>query len=191
MAKMRILCITGAWCWRHPQPIWKNLMEALREAFPEADRNIALGEISFLHPWQFSRMNAFCNRMVRKHDIGGDILIVGHSMGGVMGYEIAKRFKHTRVVGVATIFSPHTFLGGMFPKKLGTHVCETGKDIPVVSFQARIDQIVWWGAEHPDAIYHEYVLSDHRFALQYVPSIARKIAQSIRFSFYPHLLECA
>jgi len=190
MAKMRILCITGAWCWRHPQPIWKNLAAALQETFPEAAQEIALEEIHFLHPWQFDRMNAFCERTVRKHDTGGKILIVGHSMGGPMGYEIAQRMEHTQIVGVATIFSPNTFLWSVFPRMIDSKLERVERqDIPVVSFQASLDQLVWWGAEHPDVHYHEYVLSDHRFAIQLFPSIAHKIARSIRMSLYPKMLE--
>jgi|GEM_PF-1963562 len=191
MAKMRILCITGAWCLRHPQPAWTHLIPALREEFPEADPEVCLEEMHFLWPWQFRRMRKFCDQTVDTYDKGGKILIVGHSMGGVMGYEIAQRLRHTRVVGVATICSPHTFLWSVFPKRIGICAHKRSKDIPVVSFEASIDPLVWWGAEHPDAHYHGRILSDHRFALQYLPSVAHTIARLIRASFKSHTYECA
>lgn len=189
MPRLQILCLSGIWCLWHPHPIWRSLKPALRAAFPEADLWITVEEIWLLHPWQFKRMDAFCDEVARKYDTGGYLLIVGHSMGGVMGYEIARRLRHTTVISVATIFSPHAFLWSVFPAMIRSRAQETDREIPVISFQARYDHLIWWGARHPAAKQHEIMKVDHRFMVQWFPSRARKITQTIRAFVFSQMLE--
>ncbi len=175
---MRIIGINGAWSYRNP--IWRNLEEAFCQRFE--CREFVVEEERGCQPWEYARLKRFATKIVQLNDDGMDTLLVGHSLGGVTACAIANQFKYSRVCGIVTIFSPHQFLFGAFPRLLGA----TEKlEVPVVSFGARYDEAVWWGAHHPQARAHFITASNHFSDLVVDSRFAHQIAQESKSVLFP------
>ncbi|HVV38937.1 MAG TPA: hypothetical protein VHD31_01290 [Candidatus Paceibacterota bacterium] len=145
----------------------------LKSRFPHA---AIYEEEVWYSPWETEKIRTFGDSIVEKYDDGVDVLLIGHSMGGLVACAIAPQFSHSRVRGIATLFSGHTFFGGLFARIAGV---PQESSIPIISFQAKIDQIVWWGTRHPRAVAHVDLLSDHLFGMAYVKRYGEVVAKTI------------
>ena len=173
---MRILGINGVWC--HTNPIWNTLVPAFKEKFPDAQ--FVIEEDSGCWPTEVRRMRKFVDHLYDKYDDGVDALLVGHSMGGIYASALANRFQRSTVRGVVTIFSPHSFLGGVFPLVLGV----TPLKAPIVSFRATRDMLVWWGTKHRQSIAHTDLSCDHFVQLSRSKELAEKIADDTKKALF-------
>mgnify|MGYP003394581437 CR=1 FL=1 len=181
---MRIIGISGVWC--NQNPIWNNIVPAFRRRFDPTD--FVVEEESWCHPWEVIRLRRFAERIVEKHDDGTDTLIIGHSMGGVVACAAANRFARSRVQGIVTIFSPHRFLSDAFTHAIGAH---KGVTVPVVTFSARYDTLVWWGAEHPQSVAHIRLPCDHQDDLVRDSRFSEQIAEASHRHLFPGRLAAA
>lgn len=166
---MRIIGISGVWGYRNPV-LW-TMAEAFVAKYPGAW--FVAEEEADCHPWQIGRLRRLTERIVEKYDDGTDVLFVGHSMGGVVACAAAQQFRHSRVRGVVTIFSPHEFLLGIFPALLGAR---GSVPAPLVTFAAWRDSLVLWGARHPHTHAHTVLDSNHFTNLVGNRELARRIA---------------
>lgn len=149
-------------------------MKAFAKRLPDA---VFATEECFYSPWQKTKMLAFAETILKKHDVeGGEVILLGYSMGGVIATAIAPRFKHAKV-RVITLMAPHTFLWGLFSKMLGSSLSSDG-GIDIVSFQGWLDWAVVWGAKHPYARKHRKIFCDHLFGLLFSNRPAEKIADA-------------
>lgn len=166
---MRIVGINGIRC--YDNPIWKNLRPAFADVFPGSEFYVE--EDTGLQPWEVRRIRRFVEYLTQKYDDGDDYLLVGHSLGGVIACGVAARFRKSSVRGIVTVFAPHTFLWGVFPKVVGK--CNDHQ-APILSFTALRDEVVWWGSRHPNAVRHVILPSDHLENLIEDPWLAMRIA---------------
>lgn len=166
---MRVIGIGGIWSSNNP--VWATLGPAFERAFVHAR---FIPDDVFGHPWSFGTFRSHGDAVVRRHDTSGEVVIVGYSMGGVVACAIASAFRRARVHGVVTLYAPHTFIGSFFTAQLGAPRCPP---VPVVSFGARYDEIVWWGARHPCALEHHDMPSTHFIDLLVRDDIADTIAR--------------
>lgn len=139
--------------------LWEYLEEVFAVPFPGAEIII---EREWYWPWEFRKIRKYADRVVEKYDTGEDLILIGHSMGGVVACAAAPRFKKSHVKMVSTIFSPHQFLWRWFSNSIGSNLTENTA-YPIVSFKAQYDPIVLWGSEHPLAVKHTLVECDHYF----------------------------
>ncbi len=175
---MRIIGIVGIWSTETLyKPTWKHLEAAFRKRFPVSTFCV---EYQWFSPWEGERMRNFAKRIVEKHDTDGEeIMLVGMSMGGVIAAAIAPMFKKAKVCKVVTIWSPHTFWGGVFSRMLGSDLKDVGA--PVLSCAARYDWCVIWGAQHPAAKKHIVVATDHLCGVVFSSYPAEQIAEAAIF----------
>src|SRR6266436_1389678 len=119
---MRVVGIAGVWngVFHNQDPMWTNLSMAFKEQFPTSF--FTLEEEHNCQPWEIWRMNRLIIRVIKNHDDGQDILLVGHSMGGVIACACAKRFSRSKVIGIVTINSPHYFPNAIFSQALDARV---------------------------------------------------------------------
>lgn len=139
--------------------LWEYLDEVFAVQFPNVEITV---EREWYWPWQFKKIRAYADRVVEKYDTGEDLILIGHSMGGVVACAAAPRFKKSHVKMVSTVFSPHEFLWRWFSRSIGSDLYESHA-FPIVSFKAALDPIVWWGSRHPSAVKHILVRCDHYF----------------------------
>lgn len=174
---MRIIGISGAWSINNP--IWSLLGPAFIQQFKG---QFVVEEEHNCHPWHIARLSHFAKKIVRGYDDGAQTLLVGHSMGGLVACSIANKFKKSHVCGVVTICTPH-----QFPNRLFAHMFGAGTKVnaPIVSFGAKNDEVVWWGAAHPQARRHITINSDHFFALADDHQLAHSIAQQSKNILFP------
>lgn len=177
---MRLLAINGVWCFQNP--VWNTLIPALRSVLPITE--VAVVEDTGAHPWQITRLRRFRDRIVEKYDDGEVTLIVGHSMGGVTGCAVAGSFRRTCVVGIVSIFAPHTTWGGAFPHLLDG----AGKlPAPIVTFRGRYDELVWWGTKHPESARHTTLRANHFSDLVDFKHNAETIADITEKTLFPKI----
>ncbi len=172
---MRIVGISGVWSNENKNP-WKNLGAAFLDVFPSAQFSVE--EEYFCHPWEIERLRSFTAEVVAKHDDGERLLLVGHSMGGVIACASSPSFKRSPVCGIATIFSPHRSWGGVFTQSLNSRALSA--DVPIVSFAAKYDELVWWGAEHPQALEHIKLHSNHLTDIVHNKQVSETIAKETK-----------
>lgn len=172
---MRIIAIVGIWNFpREYQPLWQHFETAFTEEFPGSHFFLEQEWFSF---WEKSRIRHFSDRIVEKYDDGGkEILLLGYSMGGVIAAAIAPRFRNTPVRKVVTVWSPHTFLGGLFSRMCGSTL--GALPAPILSCQSRFDWFVPWGSKYPNATRHIIVPCDHLFSLLWSKKPANLIARA-------------
>ncbi len=137
-------------------PMWKNLRTASRYAFPGSTFSTTRCWYWHLGLWKAKK---YCDRILRMYDTGEDVILVGHSVGGLLACRLAGRFKKSRVVGVVTINTPFHFHYALFPYLFGGR---KKLHVPVVSFGGTRDWLVPWGTKHPQAIVHTMFDADHQ-----------------------------
>jgi len=148
---MRILCIGGFW--RKEHPILNALETASGSVFPKAEFVIEHEEM--LHPHQVTRIRHFADRLVRQYDDGEELLLMGHSFGGIIVRSIEQRFENSKVVGMSTIFSPHGI-----PFWYALPLPEPSN--PLVTFGGMYDWLVpYWFTQHPRAVGNVLMPTDH------------------------------
>lgn len=166
---MRIIGIVGIEWDPSIGAMWQHIGCAFKAHYPESEMYV---EETLYSLWNIQKMKELVDHIVQKHDTGEDVLLVGHSMGGVLACAAASRFKKSVVRGVVTIFSPHGVCLGIFPRLLGTEELK----VPVVSFGAWYDHLVPWGTEHPQSCSHTRLWTDHYQELYQNKELARQIA---------------
>ena len=166
------------WCDRNP--VWNNLEAAFRRRFHVSE--FVIEEEVNCHPWQVARLRRFADRILERYDDGEETLLIGHSMGGVTACAIANRFRKSRVRGVVSIFAPHRLLGGLFARSLQV---PREMRVPVITFEAQRDRLVWWGAKHPQSVVHTVLATNHLDDLVNDHRHAEKIAEEARKALCP------
>lgn len=178
---MKIVLIAGTWYRKKAyESIWRHLRRSLEERYPGVE---IVAESVWYQPWEIEKISAFNESILKKYDTGEDLVLIGHSMGGITACGIAPKFKMSRVLCIATIFSPHTlgrwipflnFTKQLFPESLPLKTT-------MLSFGGLFDPLVWsFFTKHPKAVHHEVLPSDHRFILGWNPSLGEHIAKVIR-----------
>lgn len=169
---MRIIGINGVWC--NDNPIWNTLRPAFLEQLPGSE--FVVEEEKDCWPYEIDRLLQFGRNIVKRHDTGEDMLLVGHSMGGVTACAIADQFQHSRICGIVTIYSPHSTYLGVFTLLLQASQMLR---VPIVTFGAWKDELLWfgWGTSHPQSKAHTLLKSDHYLDLVQKPAIAATIAR--------------
>lgn len=182
---MKIIMIAGTWY--SPggyAQIWGNLMPALQDRYPDAT---FVYKHAWYQPWDVKKILSVGEQTVLEEDTGEDILLLGHSMGGVTACGIASQFKKSRVRGVATIFSPHT-MGWWLPFLNFKEILypeAPAPQVPVISFGGWFDPLVWFFfTRHPQSVRHTMLLSDHRFMLAWDKRVASLIAETVHDIVY-------
>ncbi len=173
---MKIVMINGIRT--DPLFMWDEFRTEFERVLPgakfvvETEPNCLLREIG--------RFRSFTRRTVERHDTGEDLLLVGHSLGGVLACAMEPLFKKSKVIGIATIHSPHQYFFGICSRVFhaGT-VCA-----PVISFQGLHDWLVWWGTKHPQARRHVRNHADHFNDLWEYSENARMIVNVIMEEFF-------
>lgn len=153
---MKVVCIVGITDCFLKELFWSRIISAFQKQFPGAE---CVVERIWYWPWEFAKIRAFAAKILDAHDVEGDLILVGHSMGGIIAVSIAEQFKCARVRAVTTFFSPHTFLWGYFARGIGSPL--RALRMPVVTFAAVPDHMVWYGRRYPGSIHH-VVFSTHR-----------------------------
>lgn len=174
----KIVLISGIWNRNFHDRLWENLRNSFAKQFPNAE--IVVEGLSY-SPWQIGVIRRFADDILKRHDIGGTALLVGHSMGGVIATTVANKFVRTTIVGIATIFSPHEYLGGFFQKALATN--NPLAPFPVITFQAYWDTMVLWGTKHKESRSHVAINTDHVYGLMRTPQHTDLIARLCRETF--------
>ncbi len=179
---MRIILIAGTWYSKSSyDAIWGNLARELHERFPEAHIYYEQAQYQL---WDIGKIRALGEQIVAEHDCGEEVLLLGHSMGGIIACGIASKFKRSRVRGIVTVFSPHTaghWFGLPVPwldfsRLIFGHT--THLSVPVISFGGLFDPLVpFVFSRHPQAARHANLPSDHRFMLGWNSEIARRIGE--------------
>ncbi len=168
---MRVVFICGILDHKEKDPIWNHLSAAFGSAYQCKTHVMRRWYL----PGAVLSKRTFIHRIVAEHDVRDDVLLVGHSMGGVLACGVAARMQTARVLGVVTIFSPHLLAGNVFLNMVDGHVPE---HVPVISFGATRDGLVWKQyTVHPRACAHLEINTDHQDELIHDPSIAHAIAQ--------------
>lgn len=176
---MLIIGINGVWC--NQNPIWNTLRPAFLKQLP--DSAFVVEEEKDCWPYEIGRLQQFGRDIVERHDTGEDMLLVGHSMGGVTACAIADQFQRSRIRGIVTIYSPHGAYLGIFSLLLqATQILR----VPIVTFGAWKDELLWLGlgTSHPQSKGHTVLKSNHYLDLVQNPAIAETIArESTRLLF--------
>lgn len=154
---MLIIGLSGSWDSHFPQMyLWNTLRDEFKKKIPHARFEV---ERLWYSPWEGEKLRDWEQSLVKKYKrTREEIILVGYSMGGIVAAAMAPKLKNVRAV--VTIFSPHTFLGGMFPWLLDSNANHLD-DIPVISFGGWFDLLVLFGSKHPKAVKHVDVPSDH------------------------------
>ena len=167
---VKVIFMVGILDMPYKDPMWQHLEQEFKKVFPIDE---AVVEHLFYLPWEFEKIRVYAKHVRFSHDTGDDVLIVGHSMGGVLACGIAPQFSKSRVRGVVTIFSPHTYMGGRFSLEFGA----VNIAAPIVSFAATWDAWVPYGARHEKSREHVELKTDHVFGLVQNPQWSRIIAR--------------
>lgn len=164
-----VLGINGVLC--YDNPIWNTLKPAFLRHFPTAQCTVE--EDTGLELWQLRRMQRFMSMVLEKYDRPQtELVLIGHSMGGLFASAIASRLQRAELVGVTTICSPNSNVW-LYPLYLGA---TRRFDAPVVSFGGARDRYVLYGTRHPRAIYHQAIDCDHYESLSCNRQMAEWIA---------------
>ncbi len=178
---MKFILFAGTW-YRgdHYEKIWANLVFALKERYPGAT---FVYKHAWYQPWDIEKIQSLGERAVLDEDTGEDVVLLGHSMGGVNACGIAGQFKRSRVRGIVTIFSPHTMGGWLLPflnfaRMVYPNV--PAPRAPIISFGGWFDPLVWFFfTRHPNAVHHVNVISDHHYMLGLNKGVASSIAETV------------
>lgn len=151
---MKIVYITGACAFQFGEAMWQHYRSAFAAQFPEAEITIAH---TFYFPWQRERVQALEQQVLDTVDTGEELLLYGHSLGGVIACSVATKLKRSSVRAVVTYGAPHKI--GRFYRWLG--VVPQRLSCPVLTFSGTFDFIVpsFW-ARYPGSR-HTTIYSDH------------------------------
>lgn len=134
---------------------WKPFEQCFAKYLPQASFNVATLPDCWVH--QTERMKAFILKTATEYNTGEDTILVGHSLGGVMACAMQVLMRDTCVLGITTIHSPNTYLGSIWPTILhAEHVLA-----PIISYEARHDEVLLWGSRHPKSMLHVKHDSNH------------------------------
>ena len=154
--------------------LWKHLRIAFEEQFPNAEFVV---EHAFYLPWQGEKMRIFADSILKKYDVGDDIILIGYSLGGIIACTIAPEFSKSRVQKVVTIGTPHKL--NFFYRMLNADPVKL--PMPVFTFAGILDPFVPWFLTQYQGNTHTNVFSDHLlgFILSAHPAsvIAQKVAK--------------
>ncbi len=177
---MRIVAISGVLdnVRRFPG-FWKNIENAFKEYFPGTD--FVLYSI-FYFPWEIGKMKRYANKLVKKFDDGEDVILLGHSMGGIIATIIAPRFRKSKVKLLVTINSPHKLK--TFYEKIDKDFDMESIKMPVASFSSVLDPVVpFFMSKHPKSNIHRFVLAEHVTTFLFFPKLCEKLAKFSREVF--------
>lgn len=152
---------------------WWEFRTAFQKYLPEAQFCVATEPNCNL--WEIGRFRAFTQRTAERYDTGEDVFLVGHSLGGVLACAVQPLLTRTRVIGIATIHSPHTLLFGLLTRIFRAEQVS----VPIISFQGLHDGLVWWGSKHPKALLHVRNNANHFHDLWQHPENAEMIVETI------------
>lgn len=174
---MKIIGFVGIQDSNGMDPVWKHFGSAFEEQFPGATFCAERRSYDF---WQIWKMWTYRNEIVAKYDTGEDVVFVGHSMGAMVAFAAASRFKKSKVWEVVTINAPHHFLFGIFTLING---CVPIKS-PVLSTSGRYDEVIPWGTRYSKAATHIVLpINHHRDLMKNFLGIAEEIAKAARKVF--------
>ena len=149
---MQIVFVSGLWT--DFNPMWHIIERVFRVHLPDAIFSIE--EIRSCQPWEVSRMRKHIDELVEKHRKSDEVVFVAHSFGGLISRAVAQRLT-VPVRGIASICTPHVGIGHLYAGILGYG----DSDVPLLTFSARRDELVMWGARHPKALAHFELDSNH------------------------------
>lgn len=169
---MYIIGVSGAWT--EQCPVWGHIFAACRHMYPRA--KMAVAEAPYCQLWELARMQALMDEIVERFDRGEECLLIGHSLGGILACASALRFRASRIVGIVTICSPHTYFGQAYPliSLLGA---DKRAASPILSYGAKRDEVLWWGmgTRHPHARQHAMLDANHLTDFVADPTHANRI----------------
>jgi pimeloyl-ACP methyl ester carboxylesterase len=152
----RIVIIEGLW--RYDNRLAIALERGLRKQFPGVI--IVCESIYGCWPFEINRLIKFVECLAHKYDDGIRTMFLGHSFGGIIACALDGMLMNTPIAGIVTVCSPHEYMFGIFPYKIGAdHKLEA----PIITFGARYDVVVPWGSCHPQSREHQELLCDHRY----------------------------
>lgn len=130
----------------------------------------------FYLPWQSKKITDFSHDILKKYDKGDEILLVGHSFGGVIACAIAPQFSVSAVRAVVTINSPHKITA--FYKYFNS--TQKTLSMPVISFGSIFDYLVPFFLTRYPGDHHFTLFANHLFAFLLSKRPARRIARKTR-----------
>lgn len=104
------------------------------------------------------------------------MILVGHSMGGIVACAVANKCVRSRVCAVVTIFSPNAALQGLYPWLLGA---SQAPEAPIICFGGKWDRLVPIGTRHRKAKFYRKIPSNHLGHLA-TYEISSLIARNVR-----------
>jgi len=141
--------------------MWDGAQTAFGEVYPDARFETYF---DYYHILESKIMRNLVRTLVERNDTGDDVLLLGHSMGGVIAHAMATHFVRSRVRGIVTVFSPHTYLWGQFGKQLEAQPISDAT--PFITFEGTLDWLVPFGtAWHPQTWKHVRLVTDHQEGL--------------------------
>lgn len=153
--------------------LWQFMGEAFLHEFPDATFTT---EHLFYFPWQKSKIQRLAEKILDKHDTGEELILLGHSLGGIIACAIAPKFKHSKVKCVVTVSSPHKlhFLYRFLDAE------PTQLPFPVITFADTFDTVVpSFLSRYPGSI-HGSLLADHLFWFLFSKRPSTIIAKKVR-----------
>lgn len=147
--------------------LWRHFRQAFQREFPSSTFTV---EHTTYLPWQRQRIRDFAKRIMKQHDTGEELILLGYSLGGVIADEVAQQLRHTKVRLVITVCAPHRLRHWWFS---GVNM-----RIPILNFSAVFDVFVpGILAQHVHAP-TVYLVADHLFGFLLSPRFAWRIAST-------------
>jgi len=172
---MKIISVSGTLdnSKRFPR-FWKNLEDSFAKYFPKA--RFILHTSQYL-PWETEKMKSYGKEIVALFDDGEDIILLGHSIGGVIATIISLKFKKSKVRLLVTLNSPHK-LESLY-KKIDENFDMEKVKVPTASFSSILDPIVpFFIAKHPKGNIHNFFIAEHVTTFIFFPKLCDKIAET-------------
>jgi len=172
---MKIVTVSGTLdnSKRFPK-FWKNLEDSFAKYFPKARFVL---HTDFYFPWETDKMRNYGEELLSLYDDGEDIILLGHSIGGVIATIIAPKFKKSKVKLLVTLNSPHK-LESLYEKIDRSFKMDKVK-IPIASFSSILDPIVpFFMAKHPKSNIHDFFIAEHVTTFIFFPKLCDRIAET-------------
>lgn len=176
---MKILMVSGIRT--DPEFMWDEIREAFAKRLPEATFHVETEPGCKLR--EIGRFRSFTKRTAEKYNDGEELLMVGHSLGGVLACAMQPLMQRSRVIGITTVHAPHRFFFGICTHVFGAQYVSA----PVLSIQGLSDGLVWWGTKHPKAVRHIRNHANHFHDLWEHAENAELIAEETVRTFFPSL----